>query len=497
MSNLSAYDILEKIRKMEEEYIVNGNPVLTDYIKQETYSVNWDEIKEINTDKMALKQSSQMEAVSEEKKGINVDIPINTAWYDFSIRQMNENKNITKLIPPKTRFRLLKIIINRILMVVTRNQEIFNNHAVNLVGQSVQKINESIAAINDINRNLRKIEGSFNEKINETINDIGRKLNKIENSFDEKSNNNGKCNSNVMEQNERINEIEKKLKTLEDSLIYRINNHENWLTGLSNQLKNDEMWLQSTNLRIDGQEKWLSTTNKRIDSCNEMLSSNPVIGYQCFSQAGEDIIVTHILSKIKREIGAISYLDIGCNHYKNYNNTYRFYLKGYSGVLVEANPLLIDEIKRYRPRDIVLNIGIGINSGQILDFYVVNGGGLSSFNREFIDKAISNNPDVFVERIEKIKIMTINDVIDKYFDKTPTIVSIDIEGDEYKVLESLDELKYRPIVFIIETIEYRKNLTYGTKRNDIIELMKKKGYLEYAFTGINSIFVDANVMIEE
>ena len=61
-------------------------------------------------------------------------------------------------------------------MVVTRNQEIFNNHAVNLVGQSVQKINESIAAINDINRNLRKIEGSFNEKINETINDIAESL---------------------------------------------------------------------------------------------------------------------------------------------------------------------------------------------------------------------------------------------------------------------------------------------------------------------------------
>ena len=103
MSNLSAYDILEKIRKMEEEYIVNGNPVLTDYIKQETYSVNWDEIKEINTDKMALNKAHKWK-LSVKKKGINVDIPINTAWYDFSIRQMNENKNITKLIPPKPGF---------------------------------------------------------------------------------------------------------------------------------------------------------------------------------------------------------------------------------------------------------------------------------------------------------------------------------------------------------------------------------------------------------
>ena len=74
------------------------------------------------------------------------------------------------------------------------------------------------------------------------------------------------------------------------------------------------------------------------------------------------------------------------------------------------------------------------------------------------------------------------------------ICSIDIEGDELSVLKSINMDKYRPLIYIIETIEYRKNLDLNNKRMDIIEYMQGKGYQEYAFTGVNSIFIDTKAV---
>ena len=58
------------------------------------------------------------------------------------------------------------------------------------------------------------------------------------------------------------------------------------------------------------------------------------------------------------------------------------------------------------------------------------------------------------------------------------------------ILKSTNFEKYRPYIFIIETIEYREKISLDNKRNDIVEFMKKNNYEEYAFTGVNSIFID-------
>ena len=64
------------------------------------------------------------------------------------------------------------------------------------------------------------------------------------------------------------------------------------------------------------------------------------------------------------------------------------------------------------------------------------------------------------------------------------------EGDELGILSSSDLEKYRPYIFIIETIEYKDRVTLNNKRNDIVDFMNENDYIEYAFTGVNSIFID-------
>ena len=39
-------------------------------------------------------------------------------------------------------------------------------------------------------------------------------------------------------------------------------------------------------------------------------------------------------------------------------------------------------------------------------------------------------------------------------------------------------------------IPYSKKLSVGIKNQELLNFMQSKNYLEYAFTGINSIFID-------
>ncbi|MDE5738684.1 MAG: FkbM family methyltransferase, partial [Oscillospiraceae bacterium] len=90
-----------------------------------------------------------------------------------------------------------------------------------------------------------------------------------------------------------------------------------------------------------------------------------------------------------------------------------------------------------------------------------------------------------------IKSITVNDIIKNYFqEKAPVIINLDIEGLELEILQSINFEQYRPLFFIIEMIPYSKNLSVGIKNQELLNFMHSKNYLEYAFTGINSIFID-------
>ena len=64
------------------------------------------------------------------------------------------------------------------------------------------------------------------------------------------------------------------------------------------------------------------------------------------------------------------------------------------------------------------------------------------------------------------------------------------------ILNSFDFTKHRPLIMIIETIPYRKHLGVGLKNQKIVDFMESKNYIEYAFTGINSIFLDKEQIAE-
>lgn len=285
-------------------------------------------------------------------------------------------------------------------------------------------------------------------------------------------------------------ELEKKLETEKSCKHENFELYKEDLKSCEEEIKEngDRLWKHEEaiyNVTLNYNE-----SAKLLKKLSDNYLSEKEKDFKSYSQVGEDMIVNFLMTYGGTTKKGLSYLDIGCNHYKKLNNTFYFYEMGGNGVLVEANPSYIEDIKQKRPRDIVLNMGVGNESGKTMKFNILNNPDLSSFNQEVIENAIKESPWLKVERIEEVPIITINEIIEKYFFTSPTIVSLDVEGEELSILQAMDMQKYRPYIFIIETIEYRQSISIDNKRQDIIEFMERQDYAEYAFTGVNSIFVD-------
>lgn len=216
-----------------------------------------------------------------------------------------------------------------------------------------------------------------------------------------------------------------------------------------------------------------------------------------YAQSGEDIILSHLFYKMN--ISHPTYLDIGANHPAYISNTYYFYLRGSNGVCVEPNPNLYKKIKRSRPRDKVINIGIGINEETKADFYLFPryADGLSTFSKEeavyWEETGMRQLGRIKYEKIIEVPLQTINTVIKNNFEQTPDFISIDVEGLDLQILQSLDFDSYAPLVICVETLSYDQDQNEH-KREDIISFVKSKGYEIYADTHINTIFLRKQMM---
>src|SRR5580658_4236807 len=71
-----------------------------------------------------------------------------------------------------------------------------------------------------------------------------------------------------------------------------------------------------------------------------------------YSQCGDDLIIKTIFGKTRRNG---YYVDIGCNNPIQKSNTFNLYLKGWRGICVDGNEVLIRRFRKIRKRDICLH----------------------------------------------------------------------------------------------------------------------------------------------
>ena len=204
-----------------------------------------------------------------------------------------------------------------------------------------------------------------------------------------------------------------------------------------------------------------------------------------FSQCGEDLIVSYIFNL--RGILKPTYLDIGANDPFYLSNTALFYLNGCRGINIEANPALIEKFENLRTKDINLNIGIA-DMESALDFYVIDDPTLSSFSEEECRKFIATGKYHHINTL-KIKVTTIQKILDEFNNGVfPDFLTLDAEGLDFEILETIDYINSAPKVICVEAADYSP-IGAGKRRTELIDFLVSKGYYEYANTNLNAIMV--------
>jgi Methyltransferase FkbM domain len=217
----------------------------------------------------------------------------------------------------------------------------------------------------------------------------------------------------------------------------------------------------------------------------------PPHGRISHAQAGEDMITAYFFDHFR--ITKITYLDIGAWDPILINNTYHFYERGFSGVLVEPNVDLSEKLRRVRPRDTTLVAGIGFGAKrEAVDYYVMSNPSWSTFDKAEAEHQVkATGGKVTIREVRKMPLLNVNDVMAEHFKgAAPSFVSIDAEGLHLAILKSIDFERFRPPVICVETLVSAESRTIP----EIPAFMTTKGYVARGGSFVNTIFVDAKLL---
>lgn len=203
-----------------------------------------------------------------------------------------------------------------------------------------------------------------------------------------------------------------------------------------------------------------------------------------YSQSGEDLIVEFIFNQLG--VYLPTYFDIGAHDPFYLSNTAIFYKKGCRGINIEPDFDLFKKFSISRDEDINLNIGVG-EIASILDFYIMNVPTLNTFSAEQIE-LYKNEGDYNVKEVKKVNIDTVQNILYQHNNGIfPDFLSLDAEGIDEIVIKSID-FSNHPKVICVETLSFSASGN-GVKNTNLINFIKDNGYILYADTYINSIFV--------
>ena len=188
----------------------------------------------------------------------------------------------------------------------------------------------------------------------------------------------------------------------------------------------------------------------------------------CYAQDGEDLVLDRLFDGQQSGF----YVDIGAHHPSRFSNTYLFYLRGWSGINVDAQPESMKAFNRHRSRDTNLELGVGLKKEQAR-FFRFNEPALNTFNEA--EAKFKEQHPYFIVDTQIAQVRRLDEILNEHMGTRTTIdfITIDVEGKDLEVLMSNDWLRYRPRFVLAETL--RTNLT-NIQDCPIVQFMHSVGY---------------------
>jgi len=207
-----------------------------------------------------------------------------------------------------------------------------------------------------------------------------------------------------------------------------------------------------------------------------------------YGQFAEDLVLESLLrshfERRDRPLASIRYLEIGANHPIQTSNTFLFHRKwGGSGVLVEANPALIETLRQVRSRDRVVHRAV-VPAGfpSQVELSIARHAELSSVDGAHL-ASIGRFGDVVA--VATVPTATLDELLAADFRTGLDLLSIDIEGLDLQVLRDAT-LPVRPAFVVAEPSRWHR----ADAELALADAMRAHGYDELARTEHNLIYAD-------
>jgi FkbM family methyltransferase len=186
------------------------------------------------------------------------------------------------------------------------------------------------------------------------------------------------------------------------------------------------------------------------------LPARRVGGVWLYSQGMEDMYLLRIFGRTHRGF----YVDVGANDGTFVSNTHALYRQGWRGICIEPNPAAYAVLKARRPDDVCLNLAVG-NSDGVVEL---------SWSGEITEGSAVRTPSSG-GRSARVEQTTLAQILSaKHAPANIDLLTIDVEGMEYQVLEGLDWQLHRPRIVIVEYNSESK-VNY-----DAFDLLMQHGY---------------------
>lgn len=204
--------------------------------------------------------------------------------------------------------------------------------------------------------------------------------------------------------------------------------------------------------------------------------------FRHYSQYGEDVPTYIHLAPIRHGF----FVDVGCFHPIKYNNTYRWYRKGWRGVNIDLDPIKIEAFRMARPKDMNLVYAIDRKgSGELRDSY--------SFGRysliSTLDKAFAEKQRELGKKyvVRQVPVASLDYVLDRtrFAGRKIDLLSVDAEGHDLAILESLSFERYSPGLILVEL---HQSTIDEVRASPLYQFLTDKGYDLVNWVGPTLIF---------
>ena len=180
---------------------------------------------------------------------------------------------------------------------------------------------------------------------------------------------------------------------------------------------------------------------------------------------GEDLFLLQIFKNLDNGL----YVDAGSYHPLHLSNTYLLYKKGWRGINIDLSELTIKLFDHLRPDDVNINSAVTNFDGQVKFYYQKKISQLTSIKKDTALKRMQGR--IKEKEINAFKLDTIMNN-SKYKNKKIDFLNIDIEGNDFEALCSINFDTYKPKVICIEIDE--ENILDSNIYKYLINLNYKK-----------------------